>query len=316
MGVTHQTLSDGTKLMSQQLVAILGTGQLARAIHDLIPKNSVMIPRRVLTFPASPFRISEILTPLRPDVVVNCVAYNRVDAAELDPIPATAVNGEGATRHLAAWCAATDRLLIHISSDYVYDGFRLQAVPYKESEQVNPINKYGWTKLSGDRAIPGYPGLRYYILRTSALFDDGRSGSNNFPSAILRKLDKTDDEIPVVANQVVSPTYAPDLAHMILALIIKCGSPARLPNGVYNAAGYAPCSWAELAIALAVACRYGGHRIKPVTDLQQIAKRPAYSALDSRKLWSGLGFRCRSWHQTVPAAAPGLLTALGIVAPT
>lgn len=219
------------------------------------------------------------------DWVINCAAYTRVDEAQSRRDLAYAVNSEGA-RNLAHACSKKRVKLVHVSTDYVFDGSRGR--PYAEADQTNPVNIYGASKLAGEKAVRGEGG-HYLIVRTQSLF--GKNGPN-FVRTIRKKLVHEAGPIRVVVDQVTSPTYTKHLADAILRLI------NRNAKGIVHVAASRACSW--FAFAQAIAKALGSDTtIEPTTTeaLALPAVRPPYSVLDSRKYRTLTGHVMPTWEQ-------------------
>ena len=207
-----------------------------------------------------------------PDVVINCAAYTRVDDAESDRAGAAAVNAHGAA-HIARACAAGGAWLVHISTDYVFDGAGANG-PYLESDPTGPISVYGQTKLAGEEAIRGILPDAHTIVRSSWLFG---TGGPCFPATILR-LAAERTELSVVDDQRGCPTYTPDLARALIGLA------GRRVAGTVHVAGGGECTWFEFARAI---IRGSGSRtvVNPCSteDFPRPAPRPAYSVLRTER---------------------------------
>jgi dTDP-4-dehydrorhamnose reductase len=207
---------------------------------------------------------------LEPRAVVNCAAYTDVDGSEADEPAAERVNAQAAG-NLARACAATGARLVHVSTDYVFDGSKGE--PWLESDPVAPLGAYGRTKLHGEEQVAGAL-ADHAIVRTAWLF--GPHGPN-FVSTMLR-LAAERDEVSVVTDQVGSPTFA---GHLAPALVDMA---EREDTGVLHGAGAGSCSWYELTLeafdAAGVACR-----VLPTTAARfaRPAPRPAYSVLGSER---------------------------------
>jgi dTDP-4-dehydrorhamnose reductase len=227
----------------------------------------------------------------RPDVVINASAYNKVDAAESDPAPAFAVNAAGVL-HLARAAADVGALLVHVSTDYVFDGSASR--PYLETDVARPINVYGISKRAGEMMVEavGAPSL---VVRTSGVFGPGgsRSKGGSFVDRILERA-RSGAPLRVVGDQLFSPTYAPDLAAAVVALI---GGGAR---GLVHVTNQGACSWHDLAVAglELAAVRADVERITTV-DLGAAARRPAYSVLSTARYQSLGGPPLRPWREAV-----------------
>jgi dTDP-4-dehydrorhamnose reductase len=235
----------------------------------------------------------------RPDVVVNAAAYTAVDRAESDSDAASAINCEGAS---ALATAAKDQgcPIIHISTDYVFDGTK--AGVYSETDPTNPTNVYGRSKLAGEVAVAA-ANARHLILRTSWLY---APQGDNFLITMLR-LAREQPELRVVADQHGNPTYAPHLAAAILAIserLVAGAQPAQ-PWGIYHAASAGETTWAGFAAAIieAGAARLGVPRVPvvPITTREYAApaRRPTNSRLDCSKLQRVFGLKLPPWQQGV-----------------
>jgi dTDP-4-dehydrorhamnose reductase len=207
----------------------------------------------------------------RPDLVINCAAYTNVDGAESDSKTALAVNGGGAG-NVAQAADASGTWMIHISSDYVFDGEKRD--PYLESDETGPLSAYGTSKLAGEHAVAEASPSRHTIVRSSWLF--GTAGPC-FPATIVR-LAAERDELTVVDDQVGCPTFTGQLAR---ALVQLASQPLR---GIVHVAGSGSCSWFELAQEI-VRATGAACAVKPgrTAELARPAPRPAYSVLGSER---------------------------------
>jgi dTDP-4-dehydrorhamnose reductase len=206
-----------------------------------------------------------------PDAVVHCAAWTDVDGAEAAEPAATAVNGAGAG-HVAAAAAACGAHVVHVSSDYVFDGRARE--PYPEDAPVRPLSAYGRSKLAGERAVAAAAPAGHAVVRTSWLF--GPHGAN-FVDTMLR-LGGERDEVTVVDDQVGAPTYT---GHLAPALLAVAGQRLR---GVLHVTGAGACSWWELArAAFAGAGVDCAVRRGTTAGLGRPAPRPAFSVLASTR---------------------------------
>ena len=232
------------------------------------------------------------------DVIVNCAAYTDVNKAESDAEAAHKANAQ-APALLAEAAKAAGAMLIHVSTDYVFDG---QAnVPYTEEAQKNPLGVYGRTKLEGENAIVA-SGCRHIIFRTSWLYSN--TGKNFFLT--MAELTAEKPEIEVVIDQVGTPTYAYDLAYLI-TYIIENNLLDR--NGVYNYSGEGVCSWYDFATEI---CSLMGHtcRIVPCRseEYPTPAERPHYSVLDKSKVKRDFGIEVPYWRHSLELAVQEYLS--------
>ena len=221
----------------------------------------------------------------RPGAVVNCAAYTNVDGAEEARNEAFELNGR-APGLVAAAAAEVGASVIHLSSDYVFNGDKRE--PYVESDPPAPLSAYGESKLAGEApTIEANP--RHFVVRSAWLFG---TGGRNFIDTMLR-LGGERDEVRVVDDQVGSPTFCPDLAEALVALL------GTEDHGIHHVAGGGACSWAELA-AETFACAGVGCRVVPITtaEMGRPAPRPAFSALASERVGTP---RLRLWQEGLEA---------------
>jgi dTDP-4-dehydrorhamnose reductase len=212
--------------------------------------------------------VSSAIRDARPDAVINCAAWTDVDGAEADEAGATAVNGAGAGNIAAA---AGDALVVHVSSDYVFDGEASE--PYPEDAATGPRSAYGRSKLAGEQAV-ARAGARAVIVRSSWLF--GPHGRNFVDT--MRRLGAERDELAVVDDQVGCPTYTGHLAPALVS-IAEQGT-----TGVLHVAGTGRCSWFDLAVAIFEETRlHCDVRRQSTADAGRPAPRPAFSALASTR---------------------------------
>lgn len=180
--------------------------------------------------------VERLMQSYRPDAVVHCAAYTKVDLAEDEPERCWAVNADG-TRNLAAACRKTGAKLLYISTDYVFPGTGERS--YETGDPTGPVNTYGRSKLAGELAVQSLL-EKYFIVRISWVF--GKNG-NNFVKTMLR-LAETKAELSVVCDQIGSPTYTADLAPLL------CDMVQTERYGVYHATNEGTCAWSEFAEAI------------------------------------------------------------------
>jgi dTDP-4-dehydrorhamnose reductase len=216
--------------------------------------------------------VERALVAVRPDVVVNCAAWTDVDGAETAEDEALAINGTGAG-NVAAAAARAGAFLVHVSTDYVFDGASKRGEAWVESDPVAPLGAYGRTKLEGERLVAA-AGSDHAIVRTAWLFGPG---GRNFVDT-MRRLGAERDELQVVADQVGCPTFTGHLAEALVTIA------ERRSPGIHHAAGGGACSWFDLALATfeATGMRV---RVTPVTTeaFPRPAARPAWSVLGSER---------------------------------
>jgi dTDP-4-dehydrorhamnose reductase len=217
--------------------------------------------------------------------VVNCAAYTRVDDAESHREDAFAVNADGA-HSVAHACARRHVKLLHISTDYLFDGRKSR--PYTERDSPNPMGVYGASKLAGEKAVRAEGG-QYLVVRTQSLF--GVRGPN-FVRSIARQLKEGTAPLRVVRDQVSSPTYTRHLADALVRLILLD------KEGVVHVAASGSCSWFDFAKAIAARVRPGAE-IVPISagELARPAPRPDYSVLDTHLFQSWTGQAMPPWER-------------------
>lgn len=248
-------------------VVIGGNGQLGQQFSTDYQLASFDLPVIDITDPLT-FRL---IKQQRPDVVINCAAYTAVDLAENDQKTAMAVNVLGCA-NLAALAKELDATLVHISTDYVFDG--TSNVPYTEESQTAPINFYGQTKLEGEQAIIN-SGVKHLIVRTAWLY--GKTGPN-FVLSML-KLAQEKSELKVVTDQVGSPTWTHDLAAAVMALL------HQKQTGIFNIVNTGSASKYELVKEICNIANLSPALTSATSaDFPTPAKRPHYSVLSTTKL--------------------------------
>jgi dTDP-4-dehydrorhamnose reductase len=245
----------------------------------------------------------------RPDLVINLAAYTAVDRAETEPESAWAVNCAGAA-HIAAACGESTTALIHLSTDYVFDGSELGT--YREEDPVNPLGVYGRSKEAGERAVrAAMP--RHIILRTAWVY--GAHGTN-FVKTMLR-LAAERPVLRVVADQRGCPTAAADIASALMAIARKIEQGAA-SWGTFHFAGAGSASWhgfAEQIFDLAArlgSCSLGSLPLVEAITTDQyptLARRPMNSVLDCRKIKQVFGISPPPWQTSLEAVVRELLDA-------
>lgn len=235
--------------------------------------------------------VGELMRRERIDIVVNCAAYTNVERAEEDEATAHVLNCE-AVRNMAEAAAATGATLIHVSTDYVFDG--QGHLPYREEDPTSPLGAYGRTKLAGEQAVID-SGCKYLIFRTAWLYSEF---GNNFLKTMLR-LTAEREELKVVFDQIGTPTYAGDLALAIFAIIE--GERYAGNEGVYHFTNEGVTSWYDFAVEIAAAAGHDACRILPchTAEFPTKAARPAYSVLDKTKVKRMFGIEIPHWRESM-----------------
>ncbi|GAA1505951.1 dTDP-4-dehydrorhamnose reductase [Sphaerisporangium rubeum] len=241
-----------------------------------------------------PAAVRDVIGRDRPDVVVNCAGSTAVDDAEIDEASATAINGD-AVRTLAEVCADAGATLVHVSTDYVFDG--TARTPYAEDAPPAPVSAYGRGKLAGERAVLSTGAG--YVVRTAWLYGGPR---RDFVSTMIA-LEAERETVGAVADQVGQPTWAGDLAAQLLLLARSGAAP-----GVYHGTNGGTATWYDLAREVFTLLGADPDRVRPVGSdaFPRPAARPAYSVLGhDRWAEAGLG-PMRHWRDALHAAWPSM----------
>lgn len=232
--------------------------------------------------------VYEFVREARPDVILNCAAYTKVDDCEEDPALANRINGEG-VRILAEAANREGALLVQISTDFVFDG--TARTPYSVDAPVAPVSAYGRSKLLGERNAA--KAEQHLIVRTSWLF--GRRGPS-LPAAILSQIDAGKTVLRVVNDQKGRPTWTPHLADALVALarLARADEKAR---GIVHYADAPECTWFDLAKQIAEMAKPGGVVVEPVStaEFPRPARRPEYSVLSTEKYEALTGHPPARW---------------------
>jgi dTDP-4-dehydrorhamnose reductase len=277
-------------------ILILGSqGQLGRCLYDQFSQTDydLIFHSRADTDITNFTETSENLIALNPDIVVNATAYTAVDLAETHESLAYQVN-HFAVDNLANQCEKIGSFLIHVSTDYVFDGTASR--PYQEQDKTNPQSVYGASKLAGEIAIQRTD-CRFLIIRTSWVFSEY---GNNFFKTMLR-LGAEREILSIVGDQIGCPTYAQDIASLIVDLIprIEAGS---VESGIYHFSGDTACSWYQFAKEIFAQADQLGHRtpkqVQPIAtkDYPTPAKRPGYSVFDCTKIENTCNISRSNWR--------------------
>lgn len=295
-------------------VLVGGAGQVGHELaRSLAPLGELYATDRATLDLADPASIRQLLRARRPSLIVNAAAYTAVDRAETEEAAAYAVNA-AAPGVMAEEAAQLGALLIHFSTDYVFDG--TSRTPYRETDAVSPINVYGRTKLAGERAVLDTQAPAF-VFRLSWVYDRER---RNFLTTI-RRLAAERDVLRIVDDQVGVPTWSGAVAEAvtrIAALLVAHAGDAswlRARRGIYHLAGVddvltgaAGVSWADFAeeiLQVAPVSGREGVRVAriPSSEYPTPARRPAYSVLDARKAESVFGVRLPPWRAQLRACA-------------
>ncbi len=251
-------------------------GQLGSELYDLkeaYPHHQMVFVDREEMDLSNPEQIIEVLTVEKPEIIISAGAYTAVDKAESDQELCDAVN-HIAVKTIGAWAADNNAKVIHISTDYVFDG--TSETPLKETDAPDPINVYGLTKLHGEQALRA-SGANHIIIRTAWVYS---TYGANFVKTMMRLMNER-EEIGVVADQIGTPTYARDLAQAIMQII----EAPEFVQGVYHYSNEGKISWHDFAMAVK---ELNGFSTK-VNAIGSNAfptpgKRPNFSLLDKSKI--------------------------------
>ena len=281
-------------------------GQLGKSIHKIVTNNEqnsefVFVGREALDL-SSQDSIINYFNNNSFDIIINCAAYTAVDKAEKEVELANYINHLAISK-IAEISNKQKVKLIHISTDYIFDGVSEKA--YLESDDPSPLNIYGKSKLAGEVAVCAAMQKNAIIIRTSWLYSEY---SNNFVKTILRKAQKF-DELSVVSDQYSSPTNASDLAKVIIQIINhkKFRNHDQLTQ-IYHYSSYGVCSWFEFAreiLELAnIDCQVNPIETK---DYLTAARRPKYSFLNTDKIVKGFGLEIPFWKDSLKATIDNLI---------
>ena len=287
-------------------ILVLGCkGQLGRCLNDQLVNtdHEVIYTSReqidIADFEVTKRKILEFF----PDLIINATAYTAVDKAEQDQKTANLIN-HLAVKNIADICNQLECWLIHVSTDYVFDGN--SKVPYREDDQTNPQGAYGETKLKGELAIQA-SGCKHIIIRTAWVFSEY---GNNFLKTMLR-LGAERNELSIVGDQIGCPTYAQDIAKAIVVIMRRLKSEGKI-IGTYHYVGEVGCSWADFAEDIfKEAIKQGIIKNKPkiikisTSEFPTLTKRPIQSKLDFSKFKSTFGINQSNYADSIYSALEG-----------
>ena len=232
--------------------------------------------------------IQEYIEKNKINIIINCAAFTNVEEAEKKRELADLIN-HVSVDNLAKICSEQNIQLIHISTDFIFDG--LKDYPYNEKDTPNPINIYGLTKLNGEKKMMSYNLDKSIIIRTSWLYSESK---NNFVSKILNKINHQ-NYINVVENEIGSPTNVKDLAKLILSIIPKLKNDK---TEIFHFSNIGFCSRYDFAIEINKIVN-GKSSIKSESVPESTVKRPKYSALDSKKIINKYDIKIDDWKHSL-----------------
>lgn len=282
-----------------KVVLVGAKGMLAQMVARCAPPEYQIVPLDLPEFDLTDVTLVErTFQAEKPAIVINCAAFTQVDACETEEALAIRVNGDG-PGNLARAALGINATLVHISTDYVFDG--LATTPYNETDPTVPQSAYGRSKLLGEEAIRQSGLEKYFIVRTSWLYGPG---GKNFVETILR-LAAERDELRVVADQVGGPTFTGDLAQGLFNLLALKRTPQAANGlyGIYHFANSGQCSWYDFAREILTLAQERGlpTKVKQIVairteDYPLPARRPAYSVFDSKKYQRVTAAKIPGWE--------------------
>jgi len=274
------------------------SGQLGRSIQNLVKLqnigNSFVFATRDQLDLSYLNNIQSYFKDRKFDLIINCAAYTKVDKAELDEKQANLIN-HLAVKKIAEIAKSNNIKLIHISTDFVFDGFKNQ--PYFESDTASPLNVYGKTKLAGENAVLSTMNFNAIIIRTSWVYSEY---GNNFVDTIL-KLVINSNELNVVSDQIGTPTYASDLGAAILNIIrSEKFNRNKLKSQIYHYSNKGFCNWhdfaKEIINILGSNCILNSIKTK---DYPTTAKRPRSTVMSTDKISQEFGLKINFWKDSL-----------------
>ncbi len=250
-------------------------GQLGQSLRQYIPTDWVVLPAdKIFLDITNQSNVNRVISSFKPDVIINAAAFTSVDEAEVSIELAEQVNFLGA-KYIAKAAKNNGIRLIHVSTDYVFDG--KSANPYTEQDITEPLNVYGKSKRHGEIAVLENH-AEAIIIRTSWVYSEY---GKNFLKTIF-KLVENDKDIKVVSDQIGAPTYAPDIAKLIVDIIRD----DKIQPGLYHFSGDQVMSWYDFAHKIAESVTVSNSKVEGISSSEytSAAKRPSYSVLNCDKL--------------------------------
>lgn len=284
--------------MTAPIVVLGSSGQVGRALLKELGAEAIGLARPQADLTKVEQTLQALNQISNPAVLINASAYTQVDAAESDFQNAELVNGR-APGELAEWAKSKGIPFIHYSTDYVFPGTGNRG--WTEEDAVAPLNKYGLTKLLGERLVEKAGG-KFLIFRTSWVYDaDGK----NFLNTMLR-LGAQKESLGVVADQIGAPTFAGELAQATLKALGAAQKLPHFPSGIYHLTNSGETSWHGFASAIFEQARKRGAELKvrevrpiPAADYPTPAARPSNSRMSGAKFRSTFGFSMKPWQEAL-----------------
>tara|TARA_B110000208_G_scaffold191973_1_gene261397 strand:+ start:4332 stop:5210 length:879 start_codon:yes stop_codon:yes gene_type:complete len=282
-----------------KILVVGSNGQLGRCLVDQLSSvdHETIFTNRADLDITDFSGTKDIILHLKPDLIINASAYTAVDEAEDDRKLAYLTNHH-AVANIAGICAEVDCGLIHVSTDYVFDG--ASTAPYIETDITNPLGVYGDSKLRGERSIEA-SGCRYFIIRTAWVFSEY---GNNFLKTMIR-LGAERNELSVIGDQVGCPTYAQDLARCIVGLLDHFRE-VDFESDIFHYCGDEPCSWYQFALTIFTFADERGFTTPMAVnrllmeEYKTLAPRPAYSVMNCQKILSKCRVHRSNWRKAIP----------------
>ena len=280
-------------------------GQLAWELEKLVPKSVQLLSCSAQDLDITDVnQVNHTIEQFQPDIVINAAAYTAVDKAETDTDTAYAVNDLG-SEYLALACKKIEAKLIHVSTDFVFDGTK--TTPYQTDDSVNPINVYGASKLAGDIKVSAILGCQATIIRTAWVYS---VNGNNFVKTMLRLMAEK-EQLGIVYDQVGTPTWAKGLATMIWALAEKSqraqdteSTQTSNTAQILHWTDAGVCSWYDFAVAIQELAVEKGLLDKaipvrpiPASAYPTPAQRPSFSVIDKRSAEQASGVETTHWRK-------------------
>lgn len=299
-----------------RILLLGGSGQVGSDLQQILPEFSeVLSPARRQVDLLDQDKLRSSVRDFQPEIIVNAAAYTAVDRAEKEPEVADAINNS-APATLAEVAAETGALLVHYSTDYVFDGTK--SGPYVEADRVNPLNVYGRTKAAGERAITS-SGCKHFVFRTSWVYSHRGS---NFVLTILR-LARERDELRIVSDQIGAPSSSRSIAEATAQVLKSCMLGGRsFSSGIYHMTDQGHTSWFGFAehILKNSHAILGSSRPKltpiPTSEYPTPARRPHNSLLSCARLLSEFAITMPSWQDSVASVIQLLQAGEGTTAKT
>lgn len=270
-----------------RLLVLGAAGQLGSTFADLAGHDVVGLTRADVDVTSHEALVAAV-DRIRPDVLINCTAYNNVDGAEDDVATALSVNAL-AVRSMAAAATRVGATLVHYSTDFVFDGEA--TLPYREEDRACPISVYGCSKLLGEWFAQDAP--RWYVLRVESLFGgrQARSSVDKIAAAL-----RDGRQAPVFVDRVVTPSFVDDVRDATLALLAR-----ETPSGLFHCVNSGMGTWADVGrhVAELLGVDPGLLTMTSVKDVTLRARRPVYCALSNEKLAAALGAPLPTWQDAV-----------------